>query len=110
MIRHSSFAPITYDATTITHHPSPNVNCWPGLGVGVGLTQDLAGHGSDVSLAEDNEAGQVLQWVPLGPAEVGVRFLPRPVTDGQQRGRQPVGDGRALDLEHPEPRISSPLP
>ena len=68
---------------------------WPSLGVGVGLTQDLAGHRGDISLAKDDEASQVLQWVPLGPAEVGVRFLPCPVADGQQRGRQPVGDGRA---------------
>ncbi len=96
-----------------SNHPvalvSPYMNRRPGRGVGVGLAQDLAGHGGDVSLAEDDEAGQVLQWVALGPAEVGVRLLAGPVADGQQRGGQPVGDGRALDLEHPEPRDLLPL-
>src|SRR5215212_2441063 len=87
------------------YHPvSTNVNCWPGLGVGVSLTQDLAGHRRDVSLAEDDESGQVLQRVPLGPAEVGMWLLTRPVADGQQRSGQPVGDGCALHLEHLESR------
>jgi hypothetical protein len=34
-----------------THHQSPHMNCRPGLGVRVGLAQDLASDGSDVSLA-----------------------------------------------------------
>ena len=85
------------------------MNCRPRLGVRIGLTQDLAGDGRDVSLTEDDEAGQVLQRVPLDPAEVGVRFLPVRSRMASKVAASPLGTDALSTWSTRNPEISLPL-
>jgi hypothetical protein len=90
------------DAGARTAGRQPTWTRGAAAGVGLGLAQDLVGDGGDVALAEEDEAGQVLEGVALGPAEVGVGAAAGPLADGEEDGGDGVGDGGGLDLEDPE--------
>src|SRR4029453_4094983 len=72
------------------------VDRWAPPRVGFGVAQYLSGDGRDLTVAEDEVAQHVHDWVALGPAEVDERQLARLVADVEQQGRDRVGHGRAL--------------
>ena len=84
------------------------------LGVGLGLSQDLVRDGRDVALAEEDETGEVLQRIPLGPTEVDVRALAGLIADREEHGgdlwaESSIGNGSRFFIELPlQPPSSRP--
>ena len=54
-------------------------------------------------LAEEDEARQILQGIAFGPPEIGVRRLLNAIADGEQDGRDRVGNSRPLRPQDAEP-------